>query len=174
MGYTPQLLAGVWVGCDDRFIRIESAQGYGGTAARPIWQAFFQKALNDKNIGLDKNAQFEVPADLQNESSNADIMEIIPNQTEDAAGENTDMNADDYTLDTTSYRNMKPESERPTDEEKRLQKTPKKDSAAKRPVADNAVKPEEQKEKKGFFKRLFGGKDKNADKDKQPEKNNDY
>ncbi|HET7899023.1 MAG TPA: penicillin-binding transpeptidase domain-containing protein, partial [Flavisolibacter sp.] len=106
MGYTPQLLAGVWVGCDDRFIRIESAQGYGGTAARPIWQAFFQKALGDKNLGLDKSAQFEVPADLQNESSNADIMEIIPNQMEDAAGENTDMNADDYTLDTTSFRDM--------------------------------------------------------------------
>ena len=35
IGFTPQLLAGVWIGCDDRFIRIESAQGYGGTAARP-------------------------------------------------------------------------------------------------------------------------------------------
>lgn len=36
MGYTPQLLAGVWVGSDDRFISIESASFMGGTAARPI------------------------------------------------------------------------------------------------------------------------------------------
>lgn len=45
MGYTPQLLAGAWVGCDDRFITIESAAFYGGTAARPIWQAFFKKPM---------------------------------------------------------------------------------------------------------------------------------
>lgn len=165
MGYTPQLLAGVWVGCDDRFIRIETAQGYGGTAARPIFQAFFKKALNDKNLGLDKQATFPVPADLQNEITNADIMEIIPNN-DNAAGDDQNMNASDYTLDTTSYQNMKPESERPAEEPK---KDPKKDTATKKPV-DNAVKPEEKK--KGFFKRLFGGKDK--DKDKPKEKSNDY
>ncbi|WP_121354369.1 penicillin-binding protein 1A [Flavisolibacter nicotianae] len=168
MGYTPQLLAGVWVGCDDRFIRIESAQGYGGTAARPIWQAFFQKALNDPNLGLNKEAEFEKPADLQNEITNADILEIIPNSMEDAAGENANTNADDYTLDTTSYRDIKPESEKP------VQETPiqKKDTANKKPAAENATNPEEKKEKKGFFKRLFGGG--NKDKDKKEEKSNDY
>jgi penicillin-binding protein 1A len=36
IGYTPQLLAGTWIGCDDRFIRLESNLGYGGQAARPI------------------------------------------------------------------------------------------------------------------------------------------
>lgn len=168
MGYTPQLLAGVWVGCDDRFIRIESAQGYGGTAARPIWQAFFQKALNDPNMGLNKEAEFEKPADLQNDITNADILEIIPNSMEDAAGENANMNADDYTLDTTSYRDIKPESEKPV-QENPIQK---KDTANKKPAAENATNPEEKKEKKGFFKRLFGGG--NKDKDKKEEKSNDY
>ena len=167
MGFTPQLLAGVWVGCDDRFIRIESAQGYGGTAARPIWQAFFKKALDDKNLGLDREVTFPVPADLQNEMTNADILEIIPDNPDNAEGDNTNTNPDDYTLDTTSYKYMKPESEKlPVEDEK-----PKKDTA-KKPEVDNAVKPEEKKEKKGFLKRLFGGKDK--DKDKKEEKNNDY
>jgi penicillin-binding protein 1A len=171
MGYTPQLLAGVWIGCDDRFIRIESAQGYGGTAARPIWQAFFSKALEDKTLGLDKEAEFVKPADLQNEITNADIMEIIPNRMDDASGDNSDMNADDYTLDTTSYRDIKPESEKPVNEEdNNLPRVPKKDTTTKKPAADNAPKPEEQQEKKGFFKKLFGGGDKN----KQPEKSNDY
>jgi penicillin-binding protein 1A len=167
MGYTPQLLAGVWVGCDDRFIRIESAQGYGGTAARPIFQAFFKKAINDKSSGLDKQATFQVPADLQNEITNADIMEIIP-ETDDAAGSNPDMGADDYTLDTTSYGNMKPESEKPVTEAEKPRNEPKKDTAKKGTAIGSA--PEEKKEKKGFFKKIFGGKDK----EKEEQKANDY
>src|SRR5689334_14222666 len=55
-GYTPQLLAGVWIGCDDRFIRLEGGLGYGGADARPIWEAFFAKAFSDKTLGLDKQA----------------------------------------------------------------------------------------------------------------------
>lgn len=168
MGYTPQLLADVWIGCDDRFIRIESAQGFGGTAARPIFQAFFKKALNDKNLGLDKQAIFPIPADLQNEITNADIMEIIPNEN-NASGEDQNMNADDYTLDTTSYQNMKPESEKPVEDLQK--KEPRKDTISNKPIG-SATKPEEKKEKKGFFKKLFGGKDK--DKDKPKEKSNDY
>ena len=30
IGYTPQLLAGVWVGCDDNFIRLDTKLGEGG------------------------------------------------------------------------------------------------------------------------------------------------
>lgn len=157
MGYTPQLLGGVWVGNDDRFIRNESSQGYGGTAARPIFQAFFKKALNDKNLGLDKQAVFPVPADLQNEITNADILEIIP-ETDDASGDNPDLNAGDYTLDTVSYQNLKPESEKPVEETPR--KEPKKDSASAKPIGSVQ---EEKKEKKGLLKKLFGGKDKKKD-----------
>ena len=166
MGYTPQLLAGVWVGCDDRFIRIESAQGYGGTAARPIFQAFFKKALNDKNLGLDKQAVFSVPADMENEITNATINEIIPN-SDNAEGDNQNMNAQDYTLDTTSYQNMKPESEVPVKDDD-PKKEPKKDTTGKKQIGSPVQ--EEKKEKKGFFKKLFGGKNK----DKPQEKPNDY
>ena len=45
MGYTPQLLAGAWVGCDDRFIRFSSDVGQGSSAALPIWAYFYNKAL---------------------------------------------------------------------------------------------------------------------------------
>src|SRR5690606_516276 len=48
MGFTPQLSAGVWVGCDDRFIRMNSKLGEGGRSARPIWEYFFKKVLADK------------------------------------------------------------------------------------------------------------------------------
>jgi len=61
LGYTPQLLAGAWVGCDDRFIHLESGLGFGAEAARPIWEYFFMKALADPALGLDKTALFARP-----------------------------------------------------------------------------------------------------------------
>lgn len=173
MGFTPQLLAGVWVGCDDRFIRIESAQGYGGTAARPIFQAFYKKALNDKNIGLDKQATFPVPADLENQITNADIMEIIP-EYDDASGDNQDMNADDYTLDTTSFQNMKPESEKPVIETEKPKNDPRRDTGNRKSTTPIGAPQDEKKEKKGFLGGLFKKKDKKDEKPREEQKPNDY
>lgn len=64
MGYTPQLLAGAWVGCDERFIHLEDRSADGGHIARPIWEYFFAKALADKSLGLDRNARFIKPDSL--------------------------------------------------------------------------------------------------------------
>jgi penicillin-binding protein 1A len=61
MGYTPQLLAGTWVGCDDRFIQLEGRSSDGGHIARPIWENFFRLALADKSLGLNKSAIFPQP-----------------------------------------------------------------------------------------------------------------
>lgn len=68
IGYTPQLLAGAWVGCDDRFIRFESTgDGQGASVALPIWGYFYDKAIKDKNIDLDKKADFIKPEDITND-----------------------------------------------------------------------------------------------------------
>jgi penicillin-binding protein 1A len=64
MGYTPQLLGGTWVGCDDRFIQLEGRSSDGGHIARPIWENFFRLALADKSLGLDRNARFIKPDSL--------------------------------------------------------------------------------------------------------------
>ena len=64
MGYTPQLLAGAWVGCDERFIHLDDKSSDGGHIARPIWEFFFTKALADKSLGLDRNARFVKPDSL--------------------------------------------------------------------------------------------------------------
>jgi penicillin-binding protein 1A len=172
MGYTPQLLAGTWIGCDDRFIRIESGLGYGGQAARPIWEAFFKKVYADKSLGIDPKAIFAKPADLENEISTADIMEVIPNAPPPGA-EGDDMgvgNADDYGLDT-SFNNIGAESRAPVEEDRKkpaANNTPKKDTARKTaPKIGEAT--EEKKEKKGFLRKVFGG-----NKDKKEEANNDY
>lgn len=64
MGYTPQLLAGGWVGCDERFIHLDGGSADGGHIARPIWEYFFSKALADKSLGLDRGARFTKPDSL--------------------------------------------------------------------------------------------------------------
>ncbi len=62
IGYTPQLLAGVWVGCDDREFRFRSeALGQGAAAALPIWAIFMRKVLADKNLNINSKAIFQVP-----------------------------------------------------------------------------------------------------------------
>jgi penicillin-binding protein 1A len=167
MGYSPQLLAGVWVGSDDRFISIESAAFYGGTAARPIWQSFFRKVYNDKSLAIDRNAEFVKPADLQNEINNADMMRIIDETV--PSDDNTGTNADEYTLD--SSHNIPAESQAPIDENAPIQKNtnPKKDTAKKNTKIGEMNQTDQKPEKKGFFKRLFGGKDKNKDENKPNE-----
>lgn len=67
IGYTPQLLAGTWVGCDDRFIRFSSNEGQGSRAALPIWGYFYEKASNDPNCGLDTKSTFAKPENMTND-----------------------------------------------------------------------------------------------------------
>jgi penicillin-binding protein 1A len=155
MGYTPQLLAGAWVGCDDRFIRNESNEGFGGRAARPIWEAFFKKVYADKSLGIDKDAQFVKPAEFDNELLSADILESIEDMPPIGAEDVGVGTEDDYIINNNEY--IGPES-KPVQEENG--KPQKKDSVVTRDKPIGAPKEDTQK-KKGFFKRLFGGKKEN-------------
>ena len=62
MGFTPQLVAGVWVGGDDRDIHFDTSMyGQGATMALPIWAYFMQKVFADKSLDYDVNAKFDLP-----------------------------------------------------------------------------------------------------------------
>jgi len=68
MGYTPQILAGAWVGCDDRYIRFtDNYFGQGAHASLPIWAYFMEKVSNDPACNLDQNANFVKPSNLLND-----------------------------------------------------------------------------------------------------------
>jgi penicillin-binding protein 1A len=68
MGYTPQLLAGAWVGCDDRYIRFsDNYFGQGAHASLPIWAYFMSKVAADPACNLDANASFERPSTMLND-----------------------------------------------------------------------------------------------------------
>ncbi|HEY9341405.1 MAG TPA: transglycosylase domain-containing protein [Hanamia sp.] len=71
IGYTPQLLAGVWVGCDDPFLRIRQTYG-GNEMAMPEFAYFMQKVYANKDLGIDPKAEFEKPSQLNNDPIYAD------------------------------------------------------------------------------------------------------
>jgi penicillin-binding protein 1A len=53
MGMTPNLVSGVWVGCDDRRVRFRSTRyGQGANMALPIWAIYMKYIYADADIGL--------------------------------------------------------------------------------------------------------------------------
>lgn len=65
IGYTPQILAGAWVGCDDRFLHFNSLRtGQGAAAALPIFAYFMQKAEADPKSGISSSSKFTAPQDF--------------------------------------------------------------------------------------------------------------
>ncbi len=71
IGYTPQLLAGAWVGCDDPFLKIRWTYG-GNEMAMPEYAYFMQKVYADRRLGIDPKAVFQRPAELDNNPIYAD------------------------------------------------------------------------------------------------------
>ncbi|WP_443936652.1 transglycosylase domain-containing protein [Pedobacter sp. MW01-1-1] len=61
MGVTPQLVTGVWTGCEDRaFHFISTGQGEGANTALPIFAGFMKRVYANPNLKISK-ADFEVP-----------------------------------------------------------------------------------------------------------------
>jgi len=95
IGFTPQLLGGVWVGCDDPFLKMT---GEGNRMALPIWGYFFSKAYNDKSLGLNAEATFVPPASMNVESS-MDYEDFTQKYKNEPDAEGTDMgsgNSEDF------------------------------------------------------------------------------
>jgi penicillin-binding protein 1A len=72
IGYTPELLAGTWVGCDDPFIRIYAGTAGGAEMSAPGWGLFMSKVYADKKLGYGKIKTFEKPIELTNDPIYAD------------------------------------------------------------------------------------------------------
>ncbi len=71
IGYTPQLLAGAWVGNDDPFLKVGWTSG-GNEMAMPEWAYFMKKVYDDNKSGIDPKAEFQKPAELDNNPIYAD------------------------------------------------------------------------------------------------------
>lgn len=72
MGLTPELVTGVWVGCEDRAAHFRStALGQGANTALPIWGLYMKKVYADKKLKVSRG-DFERPAKLTVETNCAE------------------------------------------------------------------------------------------------------
>ncbi|MDE6459751.1 MAG: transglycosylase domain-containing protein [Paramuribaculum sp.] len=63
MAFTPQLVAGAWVGGEERFIHFNSgAMGQGASAALPIYGSFMKKVYSDSTLPYSQDVRFNFPA----------------------------------------------------------------------------------------------------------------
>jgi penicillin-binding protein 1A len=153
-------LGGVWIGCDDRFIRNESSGGYGGAAARPIWEAFFKKVYADKTLGIEREAKFIQPADYENQINSADCIPTETDPNPEAEGENQGVGtADDYNYIGPESKPVVEDDAKPSKKDSLNNQSPdKKKADNSKPIGSPT---EEPKKKKGFLKKIFGKKEEN-------------
>ena len=61
MGFTPELVSGVWVGGDERYIHFNNmANGQGAAMALPIYGLYMSKVYADPSLPYSQNATFDV------------------------------------------------------------------------------------------------------------------
>jgi penicillin-binding protein 1A len=72
MGITPDLVSGVWVGCDDRAAHFRSIDlGQGANMALPIWAIYMKKVYADMSLGITKR-EFDKPSKPLSVETNCD------------------------------------------------------------------------------------------------------
>jgi penicillin-binding protein 1A len=97
IGYTPELLAGTWVGCDDPFIRIYANNAGGAEMSAPGWGIFMSKVYADKKLGYGKITKFEKPLELTNDPIYADVnMDRYFREGDSTTIDEGNGNADDF------------------------------------------------------------------------------
>ncbi len=62
MGFSPEIVAGCWVGGEERSIHFNStALGQGAAAALPVFAKFMAKVYGDRSLGYSKDTPFNIP-----------------------------------------------------------------------------------------------------------------
>ncbi len=65
MGFTPDLVSGVWVGGEERYIHFNSmAEGQGASMALPIYGKYISRVYADPTLPYDQSKQFQFPAGI--------------------------------------------------------------------------------------------------------------
>jgi len=79
IGFTPALLAGVWVGGDLQNVRFQNmAHGQGASSAMPIWAEFMRRAYRDEYWGHLKNDTFALDPGLKEKLRCDDYLDKKP------------------------------------------------------------------------------------------------
>ncbi|MGN7820597.1 transglycosylase domain-containing protein [Chitinophaga sp. 22536] len=144
IGYTPKLLAGAWVGCENNFIHFATTGiGQGANTGLPIWAYFMQKVFADNTLKVTSSDKFPVPANMTDETySNFDTNVKPGAEAEDIGnGSESDYQTNEEDMYSPGADKPAQETTRPK-EEKPVTPKPKEDNKDKgTPVTPKAVYP---------------------------------
>jgi len=79
VGFTPQLVAGCWLGFDDPRIKFGGSFGQGGRAAAPIWGRFMKYVYDDPQTTMELK-YFEMPPEVE-EANVCSVTGLLGNET---------------------------------------------------------------------------------------------
>ena len=97
IGYTPEIIAGTWVGCEDPFIPIYQNNGGGAEMSAPKWGIFMSKIYEDKKLEYGKIKVFDKPIELKNDPIYADAnFGLIANSGDSLQEQTGNGGADDF------------------------------------------------------------------------------
>ncbi len=83
MGFTPDLVSGVWVGGEERYIHFNSmAEGQGASMALPIYGRYISKVYADPSLPYDQSKRFVFPPDV-NLCEGGGYVEEVPETVEE-------------------------------------------------------------------------------------------
>ena len=81
IGFTPGLLAGVWVGGDLQNVRFKNmAYGQGAATAMPIWAGFMKSTFQDEHWGMLRTDTFTIDVSLREHLQCDDFLDKKPRQ----------------------------------------------------------------------------------------------
>ncbi len=61
IGITPKIVAGAWVGCEDRSAHFNGSMGAGTSSALPIWGYFMMQVYENSSLGITQDDIFNAP-----------------------------------------------------------------------------------------------------------------
>ncbi|RAJ83251.1 penicillin-binding protein 1A [Chitinophaga dinghuensis] len=100
IGYTPKILAGAWVGCENNYLHFSTtAMGQGANTGLPIWAYFMQKVYADPTLKVSASDKFIMPANMANES----FEDFNSNVQPGAEAENSGNGSEQDYIDSSGY-----------------------------------------------------------------------
>ena len=87
MGFTPDLVTGVWVGGEERYIHFNSmAFGQGAKAALPIYGLYMRKVYSDPKLPYSQDRKFEFPDNIDLCGGEHSSVPVYEEETEEVEG----------------------------------------------------------------------------------------
>ena len=168
IGYTPNIVAGVWVGGASPKVRFRSLNlGAGGNMALPIWGKFMQKAIKDKSFASWQTETFPVLPDsiaaLMNcEHYHEEMPVFVDLEEAEDSLEKSDLEKrlEDFFDNVFERKNSKtPTSRDKISQKSKNSRTKSRRSEEIRKRNEKIKRQKKKKEKlKNFFKKIFGNK----------------